>query len=208
MRLIRPNREELTALFDKRVRSIWVCSPWISTAGSELLRVCLGRCDLSTLLSFELWTRLDSNDYRFGFSDYPAVNRLLEQIRGQAQKTQISIWAAPNLHAKIVWTEVGALVGSANLTSAGFTTNVEAAVRLESEECKQQSSVREVWRQGLSEVSTQQWNSFLSGLSSKDTGGTATNVPISPDILPDSGTWDDLLRQLLSDGFPFDRGIR
>lgn len=208
MRLIRPNRNELLALFGKEVRGIWVCSPWISAAGVKMLRESLHRCDLTILKEFELWIRMDARDQQCGLTDYSAVNMLLNEIVRSADSARISLWTAPNLHAKVFWTDLGVLIGSANLTSSGFVSNVEIAVRLEREESIPQASVREALRQDLKEVSSQRWQEFVASL---NVGGTDEQPVL--ETPPASGSyegsaWEDLMRELLSERPSFDRGIR
>src|SRR5262249_19548875 len=154
------------------------------------LRVSLGRCDLSLLWQLELWIRTGEEDRLI--TDYAAVDQLLVWLRQQAPDLTVRIWTAPRLHAKIFWTERGALIGSANMTGAGCGGNVELGVRLEAEECLAASSIREVLRQGLTEVGIDQWKALVR-LPAPPTSGV-----FPPRDTPAQAEWADMLEKLLS----------
>jgi hypothetical protein len=208
MRIIQPNASELAALFGPGARTAWICSPWISAEGSSLLKDAFARCDLGNLTQVELWIRLERQAREIGLTDFQAVDKLLRWLREQSQNVRVAIWTAPNLHAKVFWTELGAIIGSANLTSAGFTDNVELAVRLEVHECQGQGSVRDLLRQRVSLVSSHDWEAFVSEKSplpsASPPSGDASNVRVGTE----SPGWDDLLRTLLSERGRFPGGLR
>src|SRR6266567_8768014 len=161
MRVVAPAPNDLASLFGPETRTIWVCSPWITTDGVDLLRRALDGSEQKLLWSFELWLRLSEQDREV--TDYGAIDEFFDELRTAAQDLAISIWTSPRLHAKVVWTERGALIGSANLTGPGFGGNVELAVRLEAAECLGSASIRDVLRQHLVEVPRDLWKAFVAG---------------------------------------------
>ena len=107
----------------------------------------------------------------------------------------ISIWQSDNLHAKCYMTERGAIIGSCNLTRAGFETNVELAMRLEINEMLGQLSLRDNMRLDLHQVSTEAWEEFLNSLGKLPP--TAFKNP--PDT---NGSWESFVQGILSEGPP------
>ncbi len=205
MRLVFPSHDEFLRLFGPRTRTVWICSPWVNTDGAALLHQALARCTLPLLKGLEVWVRLNVQDRQAGLTDYFAIDQLLEWIGREAPHLNITIWTAPNLHAKIFWTEQGALVGSANLTSAGFGGNIELAVRLEPRECAQHGSVPEALRSRMEPVDWPTWKAFLESSANAIPQG----VSYSLDGHQSSGTsWEGFLQELLSNKMPSSRGIR
>ena len=87
-------------------------------------------------------------DREAGLTDYFALDRWMTWIKAQASNVTITVRTAEHLHAKVIWTDRGALISSANLTSSGYTANVELGVRLEADEAFAQRSIRHVLEQG------------------------------------------------------------
>ncbi len=201
MRLVRPCREELGALFVAPICSAWVCSPWISGEGVAMLQGLMGQ-SASSLRKLEVWLRLSSDDARAGLTDYRAVAGWLDRLRDAVPDLEIQVWTAPNLHAKVVWTTSGALVGSANLTLGGYERNVELAVRLEAEEAASQVSIREILRVPMVAVGDEQWKRFVNSCDELE-GAFVSSGAGRPGI----PGWQEFIEALLSERPPI-LGIR
>ncbi len=163
LKLARATPSELDAIFGEDTRSVWVCSPWITVDGLALLRTAIARCDLSLLWSFELWTRVDEAEREAGITDFGAIDAFFELLEREAPDLKISIHTAPDLHAKAIWTDSGALVGSANLTGKGFGENIEITMRLDREEAAAVATLRDALRPELEAVDRRDWRRFVRG---------------------------------------------
>jgi phosphatidylserine/phosphatidylglycerophosphate/cardiolipin synthase-like enzyme len=156
--------------------------------------------------------RLKPEDQEQGLTDFGAVKSLLLMLQERSPQLQILLYTSPVLHAKVIWTEQGAMIGSANLTSAGLCTNLELAVRLESTESNPQSAIRDLLRSSLRPFDLKE----LEALSM---------VPVRSDIAADlataidptaadrdapvqSPTWDNFVEGLLSERPPTGGGLR
>ncbi|MDI1437115.1 phospholipase D-like domain-containing protein [Polyangium sorediatum] len=194
MRLVRPSAHELEALFGPATRSIWICSPWITTDGARLLGSALSRCTLNRLVAVEIWMRIEEEERAAGFNDYVAVDALLRRLDVEAPSARVTLWSASQLHAKVIWTDQGALIGSANLTGAGFGSNVELAARLEPSECAAQLSIRELLRVDMTEVSRPSWAAFMGEPPS------GNQPPAQPQAgLASESQWESFHERLLAD---------
>lgn len=196
MRLIRPSKAELRSLFGSDIRTVWVCSPWVSSQGVEYLRACLESVNMSELASLEIWLRVNFQDFQAGLTDYKGLSSLVAEVRNRAPRATISIWQSDRLHAKCFATERGSIIGSCNLTQAGFEGNVELAVRLESGEALGQISVRDVMRADLQQLTEQAWNDFVKSLEGTE--------PVKPtyDAAAGRENWESFVQQVLSEGPP------
>lgn len=118
---VHPSWTLLNEVFESP-KKVFIASPWISTEGADFLERLR---DSHPALRWELWTRLDVLDWVAGYSDYPALLRVLQGV----STSRLSLRATPSLHMKVFWDgRDRALVGSCNLTGGGFATNLEAAV--------------------------------------------------------------------------------
>ena len=196
MRLIRPNKTEFLALFGPDVKSIWICTPWVSTEGVQYLREGLDKTSPTCLREIELWIRLNSKDYELGLSDYICLAELMEEIVDRVPDLKFSIWSSDNLHAKFFVTDRGALLGSCNLTWAGFENNIELAVRLEPKEVFDQLSLRDVMRTDLGQVSTNDWKDFIHSLNK------ASRSSVAEAAVGKDGSWESFIQGLLAEGPP------
>jgi phosphatidylserine/phosphatidylglycerophosphate/cardiolipin synthase-like enzyme len=138
---------------------------------------------------------MNQKDYEAGLTDYKNLSDLIKDIRARAPKINISIWQSDTLHAKCYVTERGAIIGSCNLTRAGFESNVELAIRLEAYEAMSQLSVRDSMRLNLHHVSKQQWEGFLDSLEKLP----AIGLKVPPDT---DGSWESFVQGILSEGPP------
>lgn len=129
MRIVRPDEKTLTSLFQNRMESILIVSPYISPGGIQmLLKVFTSHACKTEKMEF--WIRLSPEDHANGLTDYHTLLKFLKIVKNQL-KTKIEVRHCEKLHAKIYMTPNLALVGSANLTSNGFGSNVEAVVLLD-----------------------------------------------------------------------------
>src|SRR5262249_38337181 len=156
MRLVRPCREERAALFAVPTHSAWVCSPWISGGGVALLDGVMGRAP-GSLRRLEVWLRLSDDAPPLGLTDYPAVPGWPAGLRSAPHEREIQMWTSLGLHAKVVWTASGAVVGSATLTWKGYERTVELSVRLEAHEAAAQASIRDALRAPMRAVPEDEW---------------------------------------------------
>jgi phosphatidylserine/phosphatidylglycerophosphate/cardiolipin synthase-like enzyme len=213
MRIIRPDVTELAGLFSQSTRDVWICSPWVSRQGVDLVKTALASCDLSRLNKFELWMRLKPEDQEQGLTDFGAVRSLLLMLQEQSPQLQMLLYTSPVLHAKVIWTDHGAMIGSANLTSAGLCTNLELGVRLESTECNPQTGIRDALRPSLRPFDLKELE-------------TLSTVPVQPNIAIEfvtkvdpmvvdtaveparTSTWDNFVEALLSERPPTGGGLR
>jgi phosphatidylserine/phosphatidylglycerophosphate/cardiolipin synthase-like enzyme len=207
MRLVRPCREELAGLFATRTDFAWVCSPWISSGGAAMLHEVMRRAS-GSLRKLEVWLRISNDDAKAGLSDYRAVAGWIGGLREVVPDLDVQIWTAPHLHAKVVWTECGALVGSANLTLNGYERNVELSVRLEAHEVATQASIRDALRSPMVPVAEDEWKRFVASCGLPEvppqpsSNGSEEKMP--PSIEP---AWEEFVATLLSERPPI-RGIR
>lgn len=81
--------------------------------------------DTSKLTEFQLWFRVTVEDFIFSRTDYSGVVCLLKDISGRAGNCSIKIKHHVRLHAKIYKCDNKIFLGSSNLTSAGFDSNIE-----------------------------------------------------------------------------------
>jgi phosphatidylserine/phosphatidylglycerophosphate/cardiolipin synthase-like enzyme len=197
MKLARATPAELDAIFAEDTRSVWVCSPWVTRDGLELLKAAMARCNISLLWSFELWTRVDQTEREAGITDYDAIDAFFQFLEEEAPDLKIAIYTAPRLHAKAVWTDSGALVGSANLTGKGFGDNIEVTMRLDREESAAVASLRDELRPQLQLVTRDAWQGFVRG--------TPLPGPTPPPATKASA-WEDFRERLLQGRDP--GGIR
>src|SRR5262245_45512632 len=102
MRLVSPDEREFTALFGPEIRNVWVCSPWITSAGVDLLLKSLRNSNPADLTQIELWVRLNAQDRLAGLTDYFAIDQLLSWIKREGRQTTVIIRTAEELHAKAV----------------------------------------------------------------------------------------------------------
>lgn len=163
MRIVRPTSKDLHKLFGPSTRNVWCCSPWITSEGVDLLRAGFKRCSVSLLWTLEVWLRIEEDEREVEITDFTGVLKLLQKLNEEAPDLTISLYSAPNLHAKAVRTESGALVGSANLTGAGFGGNVEMVVTLDADEAEACDTFRAELRHKLREVPLDEFARFVRG---------------------------------------------
>jgi phosphatidylserine/phosphatidylglycerophosphate/cardiolipin synthase-like enzyme len=212
VRILRPDVATFQSLFGPMTRTIWICSPWISSQGSALLKTAIERCEMSKIEEIELWMRLEPDDQRFGMTDFGAVASLITWIEAQMPAVNLFLRTSPTLHAKVFWTDCGALIGSANLTSAGLSSNIELDVLLDAVEAADQCTVRKTHRPSLRPFDKSELEE-LSRISVADTSvlGGREDAPTPGQVSDDTAageSWDNFVQELLSDRHPTGGGIR
>ncbi len=119
--------ENLRSLIRLSKASFTAFSPYYSLDGLKLIET-----SVPPTARIEFWTRLSLRDWAAGAADPLALSRLMSLLsNGQRDLT---LFVNPKLHAKAYFADLThALVGSANLTTGGFNTNVELMLQLEGE---------------------------------------------------------------------------
>jgi phosphatidylserine/phosphatidylglycerophosphate/cardiolipin synthase-like enzyme len=128
-------------------------------------------------------------------------------IKTQAPNVRITVRSAEQLHAKVIWTDRGALISSANLTGSGYTANAELGVRLEAAEAFAQRSIRHVLEKKVRITSESEWKSFLEK-SERSPGAISLDDEqcLSGSDMEGTG-WQEFVQQLVARGRPHS-GIR
>jgi len=168
----------------------------VSTEGVGYLREALQHTT-PQLTDIELWMRVNLKDYELGLSDYVTLAALLDEVVARAPHLNVSIWCSDSLHAKCFVTDLGALLGSCNLSRSGLEGNVELAIRLEPEEISRQIAIREVLRSSLQSLGKAEWESFVGDLA-KASRPPSAGVPANVE-----GSWESFVQGLLAQGPPY-----
>lgn len=122
--LVTPSWRYLELAFSEPAK-VFIASPWISSEGIERLERVWERTRCE---SWEIWSRLEPLDFVQGTTDFDGLLRFV----GAEPMREVRVHVSPLLHTKMYWGGgQKALLASANLTSSGFTSNIEAGVMLE-----------------------------------------------------------------------------
>jgi len=124
-----------------------ICTPYYSERGLQLLDPFFDGAE-----EVEFWTRLNPLDWKAGVADMAALKRRVQSVmeRGKAFNFRIS----DDLHAKIYRpSDDRVILGSANLTWPGMTSNIEVVCELTADEADAFSSVLRTIRERLIPVS-------------------------------------------------------
>jgi len=168
MNFARPNWETLASLFEGKIKSVFISSPWFSSEGIEKLDEFLPKNKVTNIQNIEIWFRMNVEDNLLGFTDYESLLDFAERVRKQL-KGEFKLYASDNLHAKVYATDKNILITSANLTKKGFADNIEIGIGVTlSTPLKDafDSFVKEQ-RKHLAEVSVTQLRNFVKHLKSK-----------------------------------------
>src|SRR5258706_6053049 len=115
-----PCWEMLRNLIEGCEAKLLICSPWITTRGVERLETFLNAN--ARFRSIEIWTRVTEVA-----TDSRNLLRLARTLNSRG--VQVTIKDSQSLHLKVYLAdETLALLGSANLTEPGFSTNAEIIV--------------------------------------------------------------------------------
>jgi phosphatidylserine/phosphatidylglycerophosphate/cardiolipin synthase-like enzyme len=159
------NKKLFEDLFVGAPKEILICSPWISKDGVGLLREALSRISVAKLKTLGVWLRISLEDHLQQRTDYVGLLNLLQDFKHRSQKTRIAIAKADNLHAKVYRVDSMALIGSANLTTAGFGGgNLEIVGWCTDTESKQLARVMAEMGKGLRSVSMQEFEHYCNKL--------------------------------------------
>jgi len=117
-----PLRDAIEGVFRDSRRSLTLASPFITRAGLEALKVCIGDRQVSVMIL----TSVRAGSVQRGFLDLDALAKLARD------HPLCCVHHQPGLHAKVYSADdTMAVVCSANLTSGGLDHNYEVGVRLD-----------------------------------------------------------------------------
>lgn len=140
--------------FAKAVKGL-ICTPYYSERGLGLLDPFF-----DTAEEVEFWTRLNPLDWKAGVADMAALRRRVKSVldRGKAFNFRLS----DDLHAKIYRpSDDRVIIGSANLTWPGMSSNIEVVCELTEDEAHAFSSVLEAIRERLLPVSASVFAAYV-----------------------------------------------
>lgn len=133
-------REFVSAIRNHRegVKALTLCSPYLKReAVGQIIELFQKRKNLK----IRVITKLDPIDMLTGSTDKEAFEELIrfEKMPGRT----VEIFVVPNLHAKVILVgQKMALVGSANITNAGFGTNAELGMMIYGKDSKIETLTR------------------------------------------------------------------
>jgi phosphatidylserine/phosphatidylglycerophosphate/cardiolipin synthase-like enzyme len=184
MRVINPTPESLKEVFHGKWPWILVASPYISPEGVKILSKFFIRSETCITRKFEVWFRLSSHDHAAGLTDYNTLLEFLECLRNKRKETSLELRHSDSLHAKIYMTPKSTLVGSSNLTSRGFGTNLEVAVLLDDPDHVEQVEefVKKI-RISLTKIDLEDLREFCNSL--PNFGSRPTTQNVERDSIPD-----------------------
>jgi hypothetical protein len=132
-----------------------ICTPYYSERGLQLLDPFFDAAE-----EVEFWTRFSPLDWRSGVADMAALNRRVQSVleRGKTFDMRVS----DDLHAKIYTSSGGRVIlGSANLTWPGMTSNIEVICELTGSEASAFSTILESIKERLIPVSAQVFSDYV-----------------------------------------------
>jgi len=105
-----------------------ICTPYYSERGLRLLDPFFDGAE-----EVEFWTRFSPLDWRAGVADMAALKQRVQSVQDREKKFDIRV--SDDLHAKIYGiSDEKVIIGSANLTWPGMTSNIETICELSEEE--------------------------------------------------------------------------
>ncbi|MGH7489739.1 MAG: phospholipase D-like domain-containing protein, partial [bacterium] len=156
--VLAPTWSDLQRLVETATEQLLICTPYYTKEG-------VGRVfdHLSTGVALRIWTRLSPTDWASGVSDPEELLALLELVSDLGSTPELGIHQY--LHAKAYVADRSmALIGSANLTGGGFSTNLELIVRFLGQEAEQAAIVVEaLCRPRLRPCSAAQLRTWIEG---------------------------------------------
>ena len=180
-----------------------ICTPYYSERGLQLLDPFFDGAE-----EVEFWTRFSPLDWRSGVADMGALNRRMQSVlqRGKTFDMRVS----DDLHAKIYTSSGGRVIlGSANLTWPGMTSNIEVICELTAGEATAFSSVLSVIRGRLTPVAAEVFSAYV------DVAGDAISKSFDGPVEEDEemNAAIDLAEETLRDSLTYDvapkvRGLR
>lgn len=122
MDVLAPRWADLEEVVQSATRQLLVCSPYFTLAGLDRV------LDGFHGERLDFWTRLSPSDWVNGVSEPDDLLAMLELL---AERSAVELRIGQRLHAKAYVADDGlVLLGSANLTTGGFASNVELMVRV------------------------------------------------------------------------------
>lgn len=122
--IYRPTWDNLLSVLHASVNRALVCSPYITRSGVDHLFPAL-----PDHVQLDLITRLSPSDWATGVSDPEAIADLLGRCHDKGNLTTLRV--VQRLHAKVYSADDSrVIVGSSNLSDAGFAHNIELVVEL------------------------------------------------------------------------------
>jgi len=113
--------------FDKATKGL-ICTPYYSERGLRLLDPFFDAAE-----EVEFWTRFSPLDWRAGVADMAALKRRVQSVLDRGKIFDIRV--SDDLHAKIyAISDDTVIIGSANLTWPGMTSNIETICELTEKE--------------------------------------------------------------------------
>jgi len=132
-----------------------ICTPYYSERGLKLLDPFFDATD-----EVEFWTRFSPLDWRAGVADMAALSRRIQSVVGREKR--FVLWVSDDLHAKIYrFSDDKVIIGSANLTWPGMTSNVEVVCELTESEAADLSSFLSNFRDRLTLMETGVFTAYV-----------------------------------------------
>jgi HKD family nuclease len=129
--IVSPSLSNLRNLLHDAHDRLSLFSPFVTDGPLELLVSSIRRAVI-----VEIWTRLSPTDWASGVSDPEFLSQSLDKLARQGH--QVSLRIHPRLHAKAYFADDSqGLIGSANLTNAAFSRNVEVLIAVGSSDVRQ-----------------------------------------------------------------------
>jgi len=150
-----------------------ICTPYYSERGLRLLD-----SFFDTAEEVEFWTRFSPLDWKAGVADMAALRRRVESVleRGKAFNFRIS----DDLHAKIYKpSDDRVILGSANLTWPGMTSNIEVVVELTESEATAFSPTLSAIRGKLTPVGAEDFSAYVGAVG--DAISKSSDGPVEED---------------------------
>lgn len=126
MKIVDNNVEALTRIA-KSSEDVFVCTPFFSMINFSYLENFLKEWKY-----FEIWTKINVNDWCRGYSDLSGLRDYLNKIR--AMDVKVELFVDDDLHAKIYKFGCSAILGSANFTDKAFKNPLEIMVEIGGDE--------------------------------------------------------------------------
>ncbi len=129
--IVSPRLSNLQNLIHGAHQRLSLFSPFVTDGPLDLLVSSIRRA-----VTVEIWTRLSPTDWASGVSDPECLSRSLDKLARRGH--QVSMQVHQRLHAKAYFADDSqGMIGSANLTNAAFSRNVEVLIAVGSRDVRQ-----------------------------------------------------------------------
>lgn len=137
-----------------------ICTPYYSERGLQLLDPFFDAAE-----KVEFWTRFSPLDWRAGVADMGALKRRVQSVLDRGKRFDIRV--SDDLHAKIYRiSDDTVIIGSANLTWPGMTSNIEVVCELTENDATAFSSVLASIRGRLTPVGPEVFAAYVDAVRS------------------------------------------